>query len=72
MRRASPERGENSGPGKEVYRELDSRPGIREQPGPGTDLEITIPSQEITFETRLTNGFADPSSKIKFNRYAGP
>ena len=38
--------------------------------------ERTLRSQylhkKITFETRLTNGLADPSSKIKFNRYAGP
>ncbi len=38
MRRAQPKRGENSGPGKDRHRELDPRPGIREQPGSETDL----------------------------------
>ena len=32
MRRACPYRGENPGPGKDVYEELDLRPGIRKQP----------------------------------------
>src|SRR5436190_14147059 len=33
MRRASPYRGENPGPGEDVEGELEPRPGIREQPG---------------------------------------
>ena len=33
MRRACPYRGENPGPGKDVHRELDHRPGIRERQG---------------------------------------
>ena len=33
MRRACPDRGENPEPGKDVHRELDLTPGIREQPG---------------------------------------
>src|SRR6266849_1727773 len=35
-----PKRGENSGPGKERHRELDLRPGIREQPGSNADLSF--------------------------------
>src|SRR5262249_4759473 len=38
MRRARPYRGENPGPGKDVHRELDHRPGIREQPRSVTDV----------------------------------
>gem|GEM_PF-870079 len=34
MRRASPYRGENPGPGEDVEGELEPRPGIREQPRP--------------------------------------
>ena len=34
MRRACPYRGENPGPGKDAYGELDPWPGIREQPRP--------------------------------------
>lgn len=30
MRKACPYRGENPGPGKDVHRELDPKPGIRE------------------------------------------
>jgi len=41
MRRAQPERGENSGPGKDRRRELDERPGIREQPGSPSPLTCT-------------------------------
>jgi hypothetical protein len=33
MRKACPYRGENHGPGKDRHRELDPKPGIREQPG---------------------------------------
>jgi hypothetical protein len=33
MRRASPYRGENPGPGEDVEGELETRPGIREHPG---------------------------------------
>src|SRR5262249_44879787 len=33
MQRTSPYCGENRGPGKDVYGELDPTPGIREQPG---------------------------------------
>jgi hypothetical protein len=34
MRRARPYRGEHLEPGKDVHRELDPRPGIRERPRP--------------------------------------
>ena len=42
MRRARPYRGENPAPGKDVHGELDPRPGIREQPRPGTDIAAPI------------------------------
>src|SRR6516164_8657030 len=40
----TPERGENSGPGKDCIRELDARPGIREQPGSRVDCACQEPS----------------------------
>jgi hypothetical protein len=41
MRRACPYRGENPEPGKDVDRELDRNPGIREQPGSNCDLVVS-------------------------------
>src|SRR5262245_32976589 len=40
MRRASPYRGENPGPGEDVEGELDPRPGIREQPGSQAEIQL--------------------------------
>src|SRR5262249_11396918 len=40
MQRACPYCGENPGPGKDVYGELDPRPGIREQPRHNTDIGV--------------------------------
>jgi hypothetical protein len=34
--------GENPGPGKDVYGEIDPRPGIREQPRPEADIAATV------------------------------
>jgi hypothetical protein len=39
MRKACSYRGENPGPGKDVHRELDPKPGIREQARSGTEVE---------------------------------
>src|SRR5262245_5144050 len=53
MRRASPERGENSGPGKGLHRELDPGPGIREQPGSRAGM-LTGSSERIAVGTQVT------------------
>jgi hypothetical protein len=48
MRRARPYRGENRAPGKDVHRELDPTPGIREQPRPYADMgEIQFITQSV-------------------------
>jgi hypothetical protein len=39
MRKACPYREENPGPSKDVHRELDPKPGIREQAGSSTDIK---------------------------------
>jgi len=61
MRRAfqRPKRGENSGPGKEVYGELDARPGIREQPRPAAAIAVLILRLDITLPiTQLAMAFS--------------
>jgi hypothetical protein len=40
MRRVRPYRGANPAPGKDVHRELDPTPGIREQPRPNSDKVV--------------------------------
>jgi hypothetical protein len=42
MRKACSYRGENPGPGKDAYRELDPKPGIREQPRSRTEILDSI------------------------------
>ena len=65
MRRACPYREENRGPGKEVQenklqRELDRRPGIREQPGSAVLVRLTrrrrtVYPRNIPETSQLTN-----------------
>jgi hypothetical protein len=42
MRRVHPYRGENPEPGKDVHRELDPTPGIREQPRAKADISWSL------------------------------
>jgi hypothetical protein len=57
MQRAGPYCGENPGPGKDVYGELEPRPGIRERPrtGPVADALTTKPA-DLTMVAKKNNG----------------
>src|SRR5215467_5290532 len=52
MRRASPYRGENPGPGEDVEGELEPRPGTREQPG--SDSVIRPCRLDVRFARKQT------------------
>lgn len=59
MRRACPYRGENNGPGKDIHRELDPTPGIREQPGSFSTLPVEPTSLSISASARSRPGWCD-------------
>ena len=61
MRRARPYRGENPEPGKDVRRELDLTPGIREQPGSIAD--ISRRQRDVRLTPVVSTGRRNTSSR---------